>query len=148
MSNINAQDDAFDDAYYRTSIGVKVGNRYQASAKCFINKDMAFDISGGFSLDNSAPVVAMLFEYHHDTQYENVIWYYGAGPIAALQRQRNELGFSGVFGGEIVTLEKFITIFAEIQPIVTTPLGRFSFTNQIVLNPKVIFSAGARYILN
>lgn len=145
---MNGQETALDEAYYRSSIGIKVGNRYQASAKCFINKDIAFDISGGLSFDNSSPIIAMLFEYHHDTPYENVIWYYGAGPIGALQRRRNELGFSGVFGGEIITHEKFITIFAEIQPIVTTPLGNFSFTNQIVLNPKVIFSAGARYILN
>lgn len=148
LSDLFGQSYTPPEPYYRTSFGLKMGNLYQASAKCFINRDMAFDISGGFSFSNSTPLITMVFEYHHEMKYENILWYYGAGPAIAIRQLRNEIGFSGMFGGEIITREKFITIFAELQPVVTTRIGNFQFSPDIVLNPRVLFSAGARYIFS
>ena len=90
----------------------------------------------------------MVFEYHHEMKYENIFWYYGAGPAFGLKKSRNEIGFAAIFGGEIVTKEKFITIFAEVQPMVTTRIEDFGFSSRIDLNPNVLFSAGARYIFS
>ena len=109
---------------------------------------MAFDISGGFSFSDTNPLISLIFEYHHEMKYENIFWYYGGGPVFSLKRLSNEVGFTAVFGGEIVTREKFITIFAEAQPVVTTRIGNLGFTSNINLNPRVLFSAGVRYIFS
>lgn len=148
LSDVHAQNFTKPEPLYRTSAGVKMGNLYQVSAKFFINSDLAFDFSGGFSFSNTTPLISMVFEYHHEMKYENIFWYYGAGPVFSLKRFNNEVGFAAVFGGEIVTREKFITIFAEIQPFVITRIGNFSFSQNIELNPRVLFSAGVRYIFS
>ena len=131
---------------YRTSAGVKMGNKFQLTAKCFINSDIAFDANFGYAFSNSAPSFTLLFEYHHDLKYEGTYWYYGGGPAMNLTRLRNELGVTAVLGAEIVTSEKFVHIFGEIQPILVTRIGGFSFTNNLNLNPSLIVSVGARYI--
>lgn len=132
---------------YRTSAGFKMGNKFQASAKCYINSDMAFDISAGFTFSNASPSITMVLVYHHDTKYNFVHWYYGGGSALAISKNRNEIGATAVFGGEIVTREKFINIFAEIQPVVLTPIRRnSSFTGGLDLTPSLVVSVGARYI--
>ena len=123
-----------------------MGNKFQLSAKCFVNPDIAFDISFGYTFAENSPSISMLFEYHHTTRFENIFWYYGGGPALAANRFRNEIGMTVAFGGEIVTKEKFVNMFAEIQPTVLTPIGNFNFTPSIELTPSLIVSVGARYI--
>lgn len=135
---------------YRTSAGVKMGNKFQLSAKCFVNSDIAFDANFGYTFANSAPSFTLLFEYHHDLKYDGTYWYYGGGPAMLLTRFRNEIGVTAVVGAELVTSEKFINIFGEIQPILVTRVGSLNggltAPMSLDLNASIIISVGARYI--
>lgn len=146
--NLIGQNESKPEPKYRTSAGVKLGTHYQASAKCFVGADIAFDVSLGFVYSESTPTVSMVFEYHHDTNIEEIHWYYGGGPAMLLNRNRNEIGFSAILGGEIVTKDKLINIFLEVQPVVTTRINNFSIGGFRDFNPQAIFSAGARYIFS
>lgn len=133
---------------YRTSLGVKLGTKVQLSAKAFVGRDMAFDVSAGYIYDDSSPSVSMVFEYHHDTYHNNFFWYYGGGPAMVLKRNRSQIGFSTVIGTEMVTKEKLINIFMEAQPTVLTRINSFTFGPSQELNFELVISVGTRYIFS
>ncbi len=131
---------------YGASAGLKIGNLFQADYKHFFNSEIALNVSTGFFLgDWDGLFTSANVTYHHDTNLENLYWYYGGGLSLRKPKEKSELGMATVFGLETVSNDKWINFFIDIQPTayLLNPGGPNSGLGALRRQPELIYTVAA-----
>jgi len=140
---------------YTNAVGLKIGNVLQINYKHFINTEISIESSSGFYLNNEEGIYSsIMVTYNHDTYIKNLYWFYGAGFAFRNSKLPFEIGMAGSIGFEVVSNDKSLNFFVDIQPTAYYPIRNQFGVSSIVprmlseLNYFLVASVGARYIIS
>ena len=141
---------------YAISAGAKIGNLFQLDYKQFVTPEVGLNFSyGAYLIDWDGTFLSLVLSYHHDTNAENLFWYYGGGIAGRLASFESQIGMATVLGIEGVTRDKILNFFVDIQPtayvknrqLFSTVGGFGGFGRGLALDYTVAATVGVRYIL-